>query len=53
VREITEDGKFRVKKFNDQNYKLWKMQMEYYLYKKDIFLSLGEKEKQRVSMKDE
>ena len=33
------DGKFRVKKFNGQNYQLWKMQMKHYLY-----LPLGGKE---------
>ena len=26
------DGKFSVKKFNGQNYHLWKMQKEDYLY---------------------
>ena len=42
------EGKFRVDKFNGQNYQLWKMQMEDYLY-----LSLGGKAKQPVAMKDE
>jgi hypothetical protein len=28
VGPIMEDGKFRVEKFNGQNYQLWKMQME-------------------------
>ena len=37
-----------VKKFNSQNYQLWKMQMEDYLY-----LPLGGKEKQPAAMKDE
>ena len=37
------EGKFRVKKFNIQNYQLWKMQMEHYLYQKDLYLSLGRK----------
>ena len=48
-----EEGKFRVEKFNGQNYQLWKMQMEDYLYQKDMFLSLGEKAKQLLTMKDE
>ena len=43
-----EEGKFRVKKFNGQNYQLWKMQMEDYLY-----LLLGGKAKQLAAMKDE
>ena len=46
-------GKFRVEKFNGQNYRLWKMQMENYLYQKDLYLSLGGKAKQSTAMKDE
>ena len=45
---MAEEGKFRVDKFNGQNYQLWKMQMEDYLY-----LSLGGKAKQTATMKDE
>ena len=45
---MAEEGKFRVDKFNDQNYQLWMMQMEEYLY-----LPLGGKAKQPVAMKDE
>ena len=48
-----EEGKFRVKKFNDQNYQLWNMQMEDYLYQKDLYLPLGRKAKQLAAMKDE
>ena len=33
---MAEDGKFRVEKFNGQNFSLWKMQMEDYLYQKDL-----------------
>jgi hypothetical protein len=50
---MSEDGKFRVEKFNGQNYQLWKMQMEDYLYKKDIFLPLGEVAKKSTAIKDE
>jgi hypothetical protein len=53
VGEMEEDGKFRVEKFNGQNYQLWKMQMEDYLYQKDIFLPLGGIEKKSTTMKDE
>jgi hypothetical protein len=53
VGEMSEDGKFRVKKFNGQNYQLWKMQMEDYLYQKDIFLPLGGVAKKPTTMKDE
>ena len=50
---MSEDGKFRVEKFNGQNYQLWKMQMEDYLYQKDIFLPLSEVAKKPTVMKDE
>jgi hypothetical protein len=50
---MSEDGKFRVEKFNGQNYQLWKMQMEDYLYQKDLFLPLGGVEKKTTTMKDE
>ena len=42
---MEEVGKFRVEKFNDQNYQLWKIQMEDYLYQKDLHLPLGGKTK--------
>ena len=48
VGEMAEYGKFRVEKFNSQNYQLWKMQMEDYLYP-----LLGGKAKQSIAMKDE
>jgi RecA-family ATPase len=51
-RRKEKDGKFRVEKFNSQNYQLWKMKMEDYLYQKDIFLQLIGKEKWSMSMKD-
>jgi hypothetical protein len=50
---MAEDGKFRVEKFNDQNYQLWKMQIKYYLYEKDLFLPLGRIAKKPMTMKDE
>ena len=50
---MSEDGKFRVEKFNGQNYQLWKMQMEDYLYQKDIFLPLSRVAKKSMAMKDE
>jgi hypothetical protein len=53
VGAMEEDGKFRVEKFNGQNYQLWKMQMEYYLYQKDLFLPLGGITKKPMAMKDE
>ena len=50
---MSEDGKFRVEKFNSQNYQLWKMQMEYYLYQKDLFLPLDGIAKKSMATKDE
>jgi hypothetical protein len=32
---MAEDGNFRVEKFNSQNYQVWKMHIEYFLYQKD------------------
>jgi hypothetical protein len=49
---MTEDGKFKVEKFNDQNYQLWKMKMEDYLYQEDIFLRLGGISKKSMIMKE-
>ena len=49
---MAEDGKFRVEKFNGQNYQLWKMQMEDYLYQKDLYLPLGRKANKSMSMTD-
>ena len=42
---MEEEWNLRVKKFNDQKYQLWNMQMEDYLYQKDLYLPLGGKEK--------
>ena len=47
-----DNGRFRVEKFNGQNYQLWKMQMEYYLYYKELYLPLSGKEKTLMSMAD-
>jgi hypothetical protein len=54
VGAMSEDGKLTVEKFNGQNYQLWKMSMEDYLYQKDLFLPLGGLAKiQSTTMKDE
>jgi hypothetical protein len=53
VGTLLEDGKFRVEKFNGQNYQLWKMQMEDYLYQNDLLLPLGGVAKKSMAMKDE
>jgi hypothetical protein len=53
VGAMEEDGKFRVEKFNGQNYQLWKMKMEDYLYQKDLFLPLGGITNNPTTMKEE
>src|SRR5271168_4477131 len=53
VGAVVEDGKSRVEKFNGQNFSLWKMQMEDYLYQKYLYLPLGGKTKMPTGMKDE
>lgn len=40
---MAKDSKLRVKKFNGQNYQLWKICIEDYLYQKDLYLPLGGK----------
>ena len=50
---MAEDGKFRVEKFNNQNFPLWKMQMEDYLYQKYLYLPLGGETNMPMSMTDE
>jgi hypothetical protein len=52
VGAMAKDEKFRVKKFNGQNYQLWNMQMEDYLYQKDLLLPLGGIAKKSMTMKD-
>jgi hypothetical protein len=53
VGAMTKDGKFSVEKFNGQNYQLWNMQMEDYLYQKDPFFPLGETSKKLTTNKNE
>ena len=49
---MVEDGRFRVNKFNEKNYQLWKMQMEDYLYERDLCLPLSGNTKKPMSMTD-
>ena len=49
---MAKDGKFRVEKFNGQNFPLWKIQMEYYLYQKYMYLPLSGKKKKPMAMTD-
>ena len=49
---MAEDGRFRVKKFNSQNYQLWKVQMEDYLYQKYLYQPLSGKANKLMIMID-
>ena len=40
---MEEENKYKVEKFDGQNYQLWKMQIEDYLYQRDLYLPLDEK----------
>ena len=50
---MEEDLKLRVEKFNSQNYPLWKMQMEDFLYQKYMYLPLGGRAAKPTAMKEE
>ena len=49
---MADDGKFRVEKFNGQNFSLWKMQMEDCLYQKYLYLPLSGKTNKLMTMRD-
>ena len=40
---MAEDGKTRIEKFDCSNFAFWKMQMEDYLYQKDLYIPLRRK----------
>ena len=50
---MADEGKLRVDRFNGQNFHLWKMQMEDYLYQKDLWKPLEGKTKNQGSMSNE
>ena len=50
---MVDEGKLKVDKFNGQNFQLWKMQMEDYLYQKDLWKPLEGKTKKQGTMIDE
>ena len=39
----SEKDLYKIEKFNGTNFNFWKMQMEDYLYQKDLYLPLAEK----------
>ena len=49
---MADEGK-KVEKFNGKNYQLWRMQMEDYLYQKDLWWPLEGKAKKPAAMSDE
>ena len=40
---MAEEGKTKIEKFNGENFSFWKMQMEDYLFQKDLYLPLERK----------
>ncbi|RYA47032.1 hypothetical protein DD606_23905 [Enterobacter cloacae complex sp. GF14B] len=50
---MAEEGKLKIEKFNGKNYQHWKMQIEDYLYQKDLYLPLGGLAKKPATMVDE
>ncbi|KAK9133630.1 hypothetical protein Scep_013158 [Stephania cephalantha] len=49
---MTEERKLRVEKFDGSNFGFWKMQIEDYLYQKDLYLPLGGKSSKPIDMDD-
>ena len=50
---MADEGKVKIEKFNGSNFGFWKMQIEDYLYQKDLYLPLGEKSKKPKDMTDD
>ena len=50
---MVDEGKLKVEKLNWQNFQLQKMQMEDYLYQKDLWQSFERKAKKQVTLSDE
>ena len=53
VGAMEDEGKLRVDSFNGQNFQLWKMQMEDYLYQKDLWKPLEAKDKNQGFMSND
>ena len=49
---MAEEGRLKVERFNGQGFQFWKMQMEDYLYQKDLYLPLEDKRSKPTSMSD-
>ena len=49
---MVDEGK-KVEKFNGKNFQIWKIQMEDYLYQKDLWQPLQGKAKKQTAMTNE
>jgi gag-polypeptide of LTR copia-type len=49
---MAEEGKLRIEKFDGSNFGFWKMQVEDYLYQKDLYLPLDGKTSKPDDMSD-
>ncbi len=49
---MASEGKMQIEKFNGVNFGFWKMQIEDYLYQKDLYLPLGGKAQKPARMSD-
>ncbi|MCO5576614.1 hypothetical protein L7F22_030429 [Adiantum nelumboides] len=47
---MAEEGKLKIEKSNGKNYQHWKMQIEDYVYQKDLYLPLGGLAKKPATM---
>jgi hypothetical protein len=52
VGAMAEEGKLRIEKFDGSNFGFWKMQIEDYLYQKDLYLPLEGKTSKPKDMED-
>ena len=50
---MADEGKIRVERFNGVNIGFWKMQIEDYMYLKDLYLSLNGKTHKPKEMSDD
>ena len=50
---MAEEGRYSIEKFIGSNFGLWKMQIEDYLYQKNLYLLMGGVAKKPETMKDE
>ena len=49
---MAEEGKTKIEKFSGKNFSFWKMQIEDYLFQKDLYLPLEEKKLEDITDAD-